>query len=135
MDQKPKSEIFAVDNSVFVAALVNGGSAEELVRFGMAGQVSLVTGKAMVLELVRTMRTQFQFSEAAAAEVANAVEDCATVYDDAHAANGVAAGPPISAPSILTIAKLAGATAIATMGGTKLERMGTHDNIPIVTIA
>ena len=135
MGDSSTSDILAVDNSVWLSGLMYGGSAEELIRCGMAGQVTLVTGKALVAELMRTLRNDLRYSERAVEEVANAIQDCATVYDDAGVVNGIAAGPSIGSASILSLAKLAGATAIATMSGTKLERMGEHETIPIVTIA
>ena len=141
METRPHGEVLAVDNGIWLAGLVYGGSAEELIKLGITGRVSLVTCESLLEELVQILRDVLLFSEAAIEQVRVFIDECAEILRDvgsvAHL-NGhravPAAGPFLQHP-VLELATRSQATAIATTERSPLTSLGDWQGIPIIPMA
>ncbi|MFT7617562.1 MAG: putative PIN family toxin of toxin-antitoxin system [Planctomycetota bacterium] len=122
----------ALDTSLWLKALLFGGSAEELINLAMTGKVEILTTETQFTDLARVLSQRLDFSETAIAEVRNFIASVASIVT---VTTEPAAGPGDEMSTLLRAARDSKATAIATSDSSKLNGLKEFEGIPIVTVS
>ena len=122
----------AVDTSIWLKALLFGGSAEELINLALTGKVEILTTETQFADLANILSHRLKFSETSIAEVRKFIESVATIV---RVATEPAAGPGDEMSTLLRAARDSQATAIATSDNSKLNSLEEFEGIPIVTVS
>ncbi len=125
----------AVDTSIWLKALLFGGSAEELIKMSLTGKVEVLTTDIQFADLALVLREKLGFSATAIAEVKLFMESATTIIKTSdEPAAGPAAGPGGVLSPLLRAARESQVNAIATSERSKLMGLDEFEGIPIVTV-